>query len=199
MNSITLVLEGEFKSFATNLQWIMQEAIDVDKAYFATDASTLVGALGSSTSGASLDTKLTKGQYQNYIGFMEQLKNFFGNSAVSTGDYLTNIDQAIYGNAAAPAKLSDATESLANRMKVHAQSCLTNFLKAKTLLDLYNNSELGVIVAGCTGAREVFGANMNVTQLIQGITLVEQFKKLINNESVAQNLYSANVAIWQSI
>lgn len=199
MNNITQVLENEFQSFAVNLQWIMQEAADIDKAYFATDASTLVSALASGTSGASLDTKLTKAQYQNYIGFVEQLANFFGNSSVTTGDYLNTIDNAIYGNAAVPAKLSDAAESIANRIKVHAQSCLTNFLKAKYLLDLYNNSELSVIIAGCTGARVVYGADMNVTQLTQGITLVEQFKKAVNNEAVATSLYSANVAIWLSI
>jgi hypothetical protein len=199
MNNITSVLQGEFKSFAINLAWVMQEAADIDKAYFATDASTLVGALSSGTSAASLDTKLTKAQYVNYIGFVEQLANFFGNSAVTTGDYLTNIDQVIYGNAATPAKLSDATESIANRMKVHAQACLTHFLKAKYLMDLYSNSELSVIVAGCTGARMVYGADMNVTQLTQGITLVEQFKKMINNESVVTGLYSANVAVWEQI
>ncbi len=199
MNNVTLTLENEFKSFAVNLQWVMQEAADINKAYFATDASALVSGLANSTDGASLDTKLTKAQYVNYITFLGQIANFFGNAAVSTGDYLSTIDQVIYGNAAAPAKLSDATESLANRIKVHAQSCLTHFLTAKKLLDIYNNSELTVVVSGCTGARMVFGANMDVTELTQGITLVEQFKKLINNEAVATSLYSANVAIWISL
>lgn len=199
MNNITAVLEQEFKDFANNLSWVQQEAKDIDSAYFATDANTLVGALATGSTGASFDTKLTKSQYQNAIGFIEQLNAFFGNAAVSTGDYINTIDNIIYGNAATPARVSDAAESLANRLKVLAQACLTHFLKAKYLMDLYNNSELGVLVSGATGARVVFGASMNVTQLTQGITLVEQYKKMINNESVATGLYSANVAIWQSI
>lgn len=199
MNNITLVLENSFKDFANNLSWIMNEAKDIDSAYFATNASSVVGALANSTDGASLATKFTKSQYQNFIGFAEQINNFFGNSSVTTGDYLNTIDNAIYGNAAVPASLSDAAESLANRMKVLAQSCLTQFLTAKDLLNLYYNSELSVVIAGCAGSRTVYGASMSVTEMTQGITLVEQFKKMINNESVATSLYSANVAIWRMI
>lgn len=199
MNEITSTLEGSFRSFALNMNWVMTEAKDIDSAYFATDASSLVGALASGSTAASLATKLTKSQYQNGIGFIEQVNAFFGNSPVTTGDYLNTIDNLIYGNAATPALVSDAAESLANRLKVLAQACLTHFNTARDLMDLFNNSELSVVVAGCTGARTVFGANMNVTQLTQGITLVEQFKKLINNEAVTTGLYSANVAIWRSI
>lgn len=198
-NLVTLTLEDKFKSFATSMNWIMNEALNIDKSYFSTDASTLVGALPSGTSGASLDTKLTKSQYQNGIGFVEQLNNFFSNSAVTTGDYLTNIEQLIYGNAASPTLLSAATESLANRMVTLASSALTQFNIAKDILNAYNNSGLGVLVSGGSGSTIVYGANHNITQLTQGITLVEQFKKLVNNESVATGLYSANVAIWQMI
>lgn len=199
MNTITTTLEGSFKTFANNLSWVMNEAKDINAAYFATDASTLVGALASGTSGASLDTKLTKSQYQNAIGFVQQLGNFFDNAAVTTGDYLNTLDNTIYGNASAPAKLSDAAESLANRLKVLTQACLSHFLTAKDTLALYYNSELSVVVAGCSGGLRVFGADMNVTQLIQGITLVEQFKKLINNEAVATSAYGVNVAIWKMV
>lgn len=199
MNNVTVQLENDLKAFADNLSWVMQEALDIHKAYFSSDASTLVGALASGTSGASLDTKLTKSQYQNAIGFVEQINNFFSNASVTTGDYLTNIEQVIYGNAASPARLSDAAESLANRIKVLCQSCLTHFNTSKGILDGYNNSELSVIVAGTSGARIVYGATMSVTQLTQGITLVEQFKKMINNQAVSTGLYSANVAIWGMI
>lgn len=200
MNNITKILEAEFKDFAEKLSWIMLEAADIVKANSATDASTLVAALATNATGASLATKLTKAQYQNYIGgYLAQLANFFGGSAVSTGDYMSNVDQVIYGNAATPAYVSDATESIANRLKVHAQASLTQFLKAKYIIDLYNNSELSVIVAGCTGARKVYGADHNVTQLTQGITMVLQYKYLINNEAVGTAAYSANVAVWRSL
>lgn len=199
MNDDTSEIEGMFKSFASNLSWVMTEAYDIHKAYFATDASTLVGALATGSSGASLDTKLTKNQYINMIGFVDQLKNFFGNAAVTPGDYLTNIDQVIYGNAASPAMLSAATESIATRLKVLAQSCLDLFNTSKSIMDFYSNSEIGVLVSGLSGARVVYGATMNATQLTQGITVVEQYKKLINNETVAQGLYSANVAIWKAL
>lgn len=199
MNSVTLSLENNFKQFADNLSWIMAEATEIDAAYFATNASTLVSALATSSDGASLDTKLTKGQYQNGIGFIEQLKNFFGNSAVTTGDYRNNIDNLIYGSAASPAKLSDASEALANRLVVIANSCMTNFLAAQEILGAYYNSSLSVVVAGCPSAMIMYGASCTVTQFIQGVTLVEQFKKMINNESVATSQYSDNVNIWKSL
>ena len=196
MNNIALTLEDLFKDFANGLSWIQNEAKDIEKAYFSSDASGLVSALGSGTDGASLATKLTKTQYQNGIGFIQQLINFFDNSAVTTGDYLTNIEQVKYGNAATPAFLSDATEDIANRLKVLCDSCLTHFLKSKDIKDKYDNSELSVLVAGLTAGRIIYGANMNNGQLTSGITLVEQFKKMINNEAVTTGLYSANVAIW---
>jgi hypothetical protein len=199
MNSVTANLEGGFKQLANNLSWLMNEAIEIDAAYFATNASTVVSALSTSTDGASLDTKLTKAQYQNGIGLIEQFKNFFGNSAVTTGDYRNNVDNLIYGAAASPAKLSDAAESLANRLVVLANSAMTQFLMAQDLLGTYYNSSLSVVIGGCPGAMIMYGANCTVTQFTQGITLVEQFKKMINNEAVATSAYSANVAIWRSL
>jgi len=199
MSNITLNLQGSFQSFAENSNWMMNEASDVYASYWATDANVLVSALPSGTSGASLNTKFTKTVYQNSLGFVEQMNKFFSNSAVTTGDYLSNIENVIYANAGTPAIISPATESLADRMKVLCEASLSLFKTAKDILNAYNNSELSVIVAGCSGSRVVYGAAMNVTQLIQGITLVEQFKKMINNEAVTTGLYSANVAIWKMV
>lgn len=199
MNNVTINIEADFKAFAESMSLIMNEAKDIHSAYFATDASTLVEALASGTTGASFDSKLTKAQYQNGIGFLEQINKFFNNEAVTTGDYLNTLNNLIYGNAAVPGNIGDAVESLATRMKNLARSCMTHFVTAKDILETYNNSELGTIVAEITGARIVYGANMSVTQLTQGVTLVEQFKKLINNEAVATGLYSANVAIWKML
>lgn len=199
MNTVTIDLENAFKSFATNLNWVMNEAKDIHTTYFATDASTLINALATSGTGASLDTKLTKAQYTNGIGFLEQLNNFFGNAAVTQGDYMNTLQNLIYGNAASPAKVSDAAESLANRMKVLAASCVSHFLSAKDLLGIFNNSELAEVIANISGARIVYGANMSVTQMTAGITLVEQYKKLINNEVVATGDYGVTIAQWKMV
>ena len=196
MNNITQVMETEFKGFAGEMAWLMKEAKDIEKAYFASDASATVSGLASGSDAASFDTKLTKTEMQNAIGYIQQVKNFFDNVAVTQGDYYTNIEQVIFGSAASPTKRSDATESIANRIKIFCESSLTNFQKALELKDKYDNSELGVLVGGLTAQRQIYGANMNNQQLTQGITLVEQFKKMINNEVVAQGLYSANVAVW---
>lgn len=199
MAEVTKVIEDGFRQFASDMSWVMNEAKDIEKAYFATDASTLVSALALDTDGASNATKLTKAQYVNAIGFIQQLKNFFDNSAVTQGDYLTNIQQVKYGNAAVPATLSAATEDVANRLKVLCDACLTHFLTAKDLKDLYDNSELSVLVAGLSAGRKIYGANMNNSELTTGITLVEQYKKMINNEAVTQGLYSATIAIWELV
>lgn len=199
MNLLTQKIEADFKQFASDLSWIMNEAKDIEKAYFSSDASGLVLGLANDTDGASLDTKLTKIQYSNAIGFTQQLKNFFDNAAVATGDYLSTIQNVKYGGAAAPAQLSDATEDIANRLKTLMDSCLTQFLKAKDIQDFYNNSELSVLVAGLSAGRTIYGATMNNSQLTTGITLVEQYRKMINNEAVTSGLYSASIAIWKSI
>ena len=146
-NLVTLTIEVKFKEFAEGLALISTEAKDIEKAYFASDASTLVGALATGTTAASLDTKLTKTQYQNGITFIQQLGDFFGNVAVSQADYLTTIEQVIYGNASSPAIVSDAAENLANRLKTLFDSCLDHFKKSEEILAIYDNSELSVLVA----------------------------------------------------
>lgn len=198
-STITQDFQTDTKNFVIGMDWIQQEAKDIYKAYFASDASTLVNALGSSSAGASLATKYTKAQYQNAIGFIEQLTKFFDNQAVTTGDYLTNIEQVIYANAATPAFLSDAAESIANRIKVLCDSSLNHFNLAKKIKSIYDNSELSVLVAGLSAGRVIYGSTMNNTQLTQGITLVEQYKKMINNEAVTTGLYSANISVWLSL
>lgn len=199
MNNIALNLEGSIKAFAENLSWMQREVADIYKAYFATDATTLVGALATGASGASLASKLTKSQYQAGITFVEQMTRFFGNQSITTADYLGTIEAILYGNAASPARLSDAAEDIADRMKVACGLCLGYFNSAKDILDTYSNSELSVLVSGLAGSRIIYGANMNATQLGQGITLIEQYKKLINNEAVSTGSYGTNVAIWRSI
>ena len=196
MNNVTAQMEAAIKDFTTGFNWIQGEVKDIYKAYFSTDASTLVSALASGTDGASLTTKLTKTQYTNAITLIEQLKNFFDNASVTQADYWTTLQQVKYGNAAEPAQLSAATEDIANRIKVLFDSLLAHFAMAKDILSQYSNSEMSVLVANLDADRTIYGASMNNEQLGQGVTLVEQFKKMINNEAVTAGLYSDNLAVW---
>ena len=197
--SLTQQFQDQTKDFFNGMAWIQKEAFDIEKAYSSSDAQSTVTGLGSGTDAATLATKLTKDQYTNAIGFLLQLQNFFDNSAVTTGDYLGVIDQVIYGNAATPTFLTDATESIGNRLRELCDSALEHYNKALELKDFYDASEFSVLVAGLSGGRRIYGATMNNTQLTQGITVIEQYKNMISNTSVTAGLYSQNVSVWVTL
>lgn len=198
-NKITELLQAKFKTFAKNMTQVIDKTTFINKAYFSTDASTSVLALVAGTDGASLNTKLTKTEYISGITLVEELVDFFNNGAVTTGDYLSTLMGLTYGSAAVAANLSDATEDIADRMVALASDLFEYYDEATLIKDLYDNSDLSVLVANANAGTVVYGASMTVSDLNSAITLVEQFLKIFNNEAVNQALYSDTVATWQSI
>lgn len=199
MDNTTGYLQARLKYFAEKMESVSIEASDIYAAYFASGANVSVDALASSTTAATVSTRLTKGEYQNGITLIGQINNFFGNIAVSQAGYLTTVESVLYGSAASPAFVSDAVEDIGARIKLLFSTVLLQFNDAKNILSIYNNSELSVLASGLTAYRVIYGADMTNSQMSLGVTLVEQFKKLINNEDVAQGAYSNNVAIWKLI
>lgn len=202
MSALSQQFEDGMKELAAGLHWIDQESEDLYKAFISTSAQSDVSGVSNATDPASLATKLTKAQYENGIGFVLQLIAFFAGDTFSQGDYLNVIENVKYGAATSSAgvPLSDAAEDCANRLKTLCDSALSHYQLAGRLKDLYDTSELSVVVGGMTGGRRVYGASMNVTQLTQGITLIEKYRLLLANGDIGTEAeYGVNVAVWTSL
>jgi hypothetical protein len=199
MKNLSLELETELKAFATSLKAVWIEAEDIFKEYFSTDATTLVSALATDGTAATVSTKLTKAVLISGITFVTDLKDFFTNAAVSQTDYLATIQTILYGSASLGSPLSPAVESVGTRLYNLCATCLTLNNKAKALLDIYIDSELSAAVGAISSTTVVFGATSTKSLYTSGITLVEQYKKMLNNESVTTGDYAATLAKWEQV
>lgn len=195
----TLELENELEIFMTTAKALELEASDIYKQYFATDASSTVSALLLNSTPATVSSKLTKAAVVSGITFVEQLNNFFANSAVSQADYHDTLQDLLYGNASLGSILTVSVESVGTRLQSLAGTCLTLFKKAKTLLDYYSDTEISAAVGAISTTTVVFGATKTKSVYTSGITLVEQFKKMINNEAVTTGDYGATLSKWISV
>lgn len=193
----TKKIQLDIKNFMTGMIWLKEESKNIYDTYWDTDASTLVPALVSGVSGATVDSHLTKDEFINGITFVEDLGDFFSNSSVSQTDYMQTCNRLKYGSASISTQLSNATEGLGTRLQTLGVNCIGYFEDARNILNFYINNELGDMIASLDAQRIVAGSDMTVSDLSAGITLVEQYKKMINNEVVTQALYEATVAIWQ--
>jgi len=187
----------DIKTIMTGMLWLKEESRGIYNAYWDTDASTLVPALATGTTGATVASKLTKDEFINGITFVEDLDNFFTNSAVTQTDYLGTCNKLQYGSANISTEVSNATENLGTRLQTLGINCISYFRNARDVLAFYTNNELGDLISSLDTQRIVPGSDMTVDDLNSGITLVEQFKKMINNEVVTTSLYEATVAKWQ--
>lgn len=193
----TKKIQIDIKSFMDGMLWLKETSKCIYDAYWDTDASTLVPALASGVSGATVESSLTKDEFVNGITFIEDLVDLFSNGAVSQADYLGTCNKLQYGSASITVPLSNATEALGTRLQTLGINCIGYYHDARNILNFYTNNELGDMISSLDAQRIVPGSDMTVSDLNAGITLVEQYKKMINNEVVSQALYEATVATWQ--
>jgi hypothetical protein len=198
MTNLTLQLENEIKAFTVQMKNIWLEAEDLYKMYWAAGPSSELSALGGGDA-ATVSTKLTKNEVIRGVTLCEELKDFFGNDSVATSDYMSSIQNIYYGNNAAVSPVSVAVEALGSRLYSLCGTCWTQFNKAKALLDLYNDTEIAAAVGAISTTTVVFGANVNKSLLLSGMVLIEQFKKMINNEAVTTGDYAATIAKWEQV
>lgn len=199
MTNLTLELEGELKAFATSLKNVWLEAADIYKQYWSTDANTQVSALATDGTAATVSTKLTKGNVIAGLALVEELEDFFTNSAVAQADYLATLQIILYGNASLGSPLSVATESVGNRLHSLAGTLLSLYKKAIALLDFYSDTEISAAVGAISTHTVVFGATTTKSLFTSGVTLVEQFKKMMANEVVTTGDYAATLAKWEQV
>lgn len=193
--NITNQLQEHIAEVAESMMLIEEESKDIGKVYWSTDANTVIGALGASDA-ATLATTLTKTEYLSGVTLAEELEDFFFNEAVSTSDYIQNCEKIKYGSAATGVNRGNATEALGSRIYQVALDCIELYKSCRHILRLYSQNEVGDMIANLDTHRIIPGSEMTRDELNSGITLVEQFKKMMNNEAVTQGDYSATLAKW---
>lgn len=198
MNNVTADLQSKVKSIITSLQSTKSEAIDLHKQYFDTDAVLLVGALAWDAA-ATVASKLKSQNYLAGITLCENLKNFFSNSAVTTADYLGTSHLLLTGNTPASSALSVSVEDIGSRMKVLAANLVEINKQAIAALSVYTSNQIDVAAATLDADRVVFGSDMTKAELLVGMTLVEQFKKLMGNVAVTTGDYASSLSKWNRL
>jgi hypothetical protein len=196
--NLTLELENEIRSFVSAMKSVWIEADDLYKMYFSAGPSSELSGL-SSGDPATLSTRLTKAEIVNGITLVENLTKFFSNQAVSQSDYMATMQTILYGNDPKASALSVAVEAVGTRLYNLSGTLLAYNNKAKAILDYYTDTEISAAVAAISDETIVFGANSTKALFASGITLVEQFKKMLNNEAVTTGDYASTLAKWEQV
>jgi hypothetical protein len=195
----TAKLEEKIKAFMSSMLWMQPEASDLSKLYWAevnTDTTYTALAAGAA---ATFSTKLTKQEVINALTYIEQLDKFYTNQALSQADYLLNVQGIINGNDqyVSPG-ISVAIENFGERAVSLCSSALQLFKDGKDILDVYFDTEISAAIGAVTG-EECPWYTFSKSDFSEAVSLVEAFKKLINNEVAAQADYGATVAKWRKI
>ncbi len=196
MSSVTEMLETNLKSMMSNYYILFLESADLYSLYWGTAINTDVAALATGTTGATVSSHLTKDEFILGLTLTEQLKNMFGNAAVTTGDYLQSTHLIVNGTASISVVVSNGVESMGDRLLALSHSCLNLYRSAKFNLDLYFDNEVGDCVAVMDPQRIMFGSNVTVSDLSTAVTLLQKFVAFMENSAVATNDYASTLSKW---
>jgi hypothetical protein len=198
MKTSTELLFEKMKPFMGSMLWIQPEVSDLSKLYWGQvniDAAYTALAVGDP---ATLSTKLTKQEVLNALAWAEQLVAFFANTALTQSDYLLNLQGISYGNNAAASALSPAIEDFGERSVTLANSSIQLLDDAKDILDVYFDNEISAAIGAVTG-EEVPWYTFSKSDFTEGVSLIEAFRKLIDNQVATQADYSSTAAKWSDI
>lgn len=199
MTSSTSELDTRIKTFMRNVSPLQPESKDLSKLYSSEiDTDTVYTALAG-TDAATFSTKLTKTEVLNSLTIAEQIDKFFTNQALTQSDYRQDIQGIIYGNNTYTSPgISTAIEDYGVRAVALCQASLNLFNDANEILDIYFDTEISTIYAAVTGV-DLPWQDYSKSDFGAAITLIENFKKLINNEVATQADYGATIAKWIKI
>lgn len=200
MYIITKILQNKLKTITNSLNWMQRECINIYNDYWKTDASTLIPGLADNDTPATVEYHLTKDEFTNAITFCEKLNNFFTNQAVSTADNRQICVRVKYGSAANLASpLSNATEELGKRIYFLFTSVLDMYVEIQDAIEIYFDNEIGDIIAVIDSDRIVYGSEMTSSELVAIITLIQEFKDMIENAAVTSGDYSSTISKWERL
>jgi len=198
MQTVADKIKSDIRSLVQSWTVMKEEVSDIQKAYNSTDIQTELSGKADGDP-VTVTTKLTKLEFINGITMVGELVDFFNNAAVTQGDYWSTCENIIYGNDAAVALLSEAVEHTGDRLLELATNIEQIFKTCNNILNDYNNNNFAVMVTNFSDEDVIHGMGINRSLLSSGITIVEQFKKFVNNEAVATADYKVTLADWVNV
>ena len=197
-NDVSLNVERGMQSEAVQFVSIHDEVDDIVKSYFATSASSLVGAAATDGTAVTVGSKLTKLKFINGITMAQQLQNLFTNQAVTTGDYMATSVNLINGSDAAGQALSQDVEVIGTRLVALGNTMILAKKNCQALLNAYNSSELAAALTQTSLPTIVFGCSSSKQKFVDGMNLCNQITNFMNNSAVTQGDWMAVVTKWTS-
>lgn len=196
----TEILKEKLEAVFDKMFGFITEAPDISKLYWTevnTDATYSALAAGDA---ATFSTKLTKQEVQNALSIAEQLDKFFQNQALTQADYLQNIQGIRYGNDPYTSPgISVAIEAYGERVVTFANDLLTTFKNCQDILDIWFSTGISSATGSVSTTSVPWYSNITRGELNDAITLVENFKELLNNEIATSAAYEATVSKFRRI
>lgn len=195
-NNITAILQAKCVSIVIILETLKKNAAYLSNLYYKSDVNTVLDGLADNDC-IGINAKITKSQGENILTLATQLKKFFGNETVTTGDYLATCYAASYGNCTLVSVRSVATEKYADLCKEFAESCIDAYEKAGDAIDFYNANQIAAIMPYIDDDRIVFGADCTKDDLLDIMDMLTQLLKMFNNEAVTSGDYNYALQVWE--
>jgi len=198
MANVTAQLQNKIKQFMDLCDSIHMASIQLYKAYWSTDANTLLSGMADGDA-VSVSTKLTKAMFVNGIAICENFNKFFTDLQATQTDYCANVVQIHYGKTAAAAIVSEATESIATDLKNLADTIMTAHKMAIQIQEMFWDCEFGAALTGMSDSTVMFGGTATKKQLNDAVTLMDKFCELCENVSAAKADFDATIVQWQAM
>lgn len=193
MESITKKLETKILNINGTINLMIAQAQAVYKLYWSSSVATDISGLASGDP-ATIEGGISKGDLLNGLTIAEQLNNFFGNSAVTTGDYLANVNKILYTATPRVTKLSSVVETLASMELALSWNLMNVYNESKVIINLYFKNEVGDIVGVLDAQRLIPGSQMTQADLSSGITMLSNLVAFMENSAVSTADYQATVS-----
>jgi len=111
---------------------------------------------------------------------------------------MSHVLNIIYGDTDGATSVPASAEALGDRLLALSNSCLAMLNACRDALAFYSANEISDMVAVLEPERGIFGSNMTKQLLIDGMTCVENFKKMLNNEVATQGDYNSTIHKWSA-
>lgn len=195
----TKVLQDKIYQIMRTMDWMDTESRNIEKAYWATETNTYVGGLSADADPATTNTRLSKKEFVDGITLCGQIKNFFSNAAVLQADNQVIIENIRYADTLGAADVPTCAEEIGQRLSTLCLNILSAYDSCRECLAYYDATEISDMVGVLASHRGVFGSSMTVQTLSEGMTCIDNFKKLINNEVATQGDYRSTVQKWMAL
>jgi len=196
MNNVTATMETNLINLAQSFLWLNKEVNDLYSYYWGTNVNTLISGLATGTTPATTASSgsLDKTNYTNGITLITALMNFFGNSAVTTANYLVDAYGLINGSTPASSPLSNDVENIGSRLVTVGNNCISYYKSSQDLVKSYSACGLSGIIGSIASTNVIFGCNLTQAKFVSSMVLMTQFNNLMGNSVVTTGDYLSTVS-----